>query len=132
MQEIMDFMGENRVGALATVEGGQARVRPFQLMLAENGRFWFCTANNKPVFAQLKAKPDVEFLASQGTTWLRLKGKAVFSSDRVIKERILAENPMVKSIYGSADNPVFEIFALEGSEAELRDFSGRAPKKVRF
>jgi uncharacterized pyridoxamine 5'-phosphate oxidase family protein len=132
MQEIMDFIGENKVGALATVEGGQARVRPFQLMFAEKGRFWFCTANTKPVFAQLKAKPEVEFLASQGSAWLRLRGKAVFSSDRAMKERILEENPMIKSIYGSADNPVFEVFALEGIEAELRDLSGRTPKKVRF
>jgi uncharacterized pyridoxamine 5'-phosphate oxidase family protein len=132
MQEIMDFAGRNRVGALATVEGGKARVRPFQLMFAEGAKFWFCTANTKKVFAQLMAGAEIEFMASEGSAWLRLKGKAVFSQDRAVKERILSENPMIKGIYGSADNPVFETFYLAGEEAELRDLSGREPKIVRF
>jgi uncharacterized pyridoxamine 5'-phosphate oxidase family protein len=132
MQEILDFATKNAVGALATVEGGKARVRPFQLMFAEGGRFWFCTANTKKVYAQLKACPETEYLASHGPAWLRIKGKAVFSSDRGIKERILGENPMIKGIYHSADNPVFEVFCLEAEVAELRDLAGREPKIVRF
>lgn len=132
MQEIIDFIEKNRVGALATSESGRARVRPFQFMFTEGGRFWFCTAGTKPVSSQLKAVPEAEFLATAGTAWLRLRGKVVFSADRAAKERILAENPMVKGIYGSADNPAFEAFYMEGAEAVLRDLSGGSPLQARF
>lgn len=132
MREIVEFALKNRVGALATVEDGKARVRPFQLMFAEDGRFWFCTANTKEVFAQLKSGSETEYLASAGTAWLRIRGRAVFSGDRAVKERILEENPMVKGIYRSADNPAFEVFCLEAAAAELRDLAGGEPRIVTY
>jgi uncharacterized pyridoxamine 5'-phosphate oxidase family protein len=132
MKGINEFAMRIRVGALATVEGGGARVRPFQLMFVDGARYWFCTASDKPVSAQLKAAPEAEFLLCEGPAWLRIKGRAVFVDDRSAKERILAENPMVKGIYGSADNPVFEVFYLQGQEAELRDLVGTPPVSARF
>ncbi len=33
-------------------------------------------------------------------------------------------NPIVKSQYGTADNPIFEVFYLEKAMAVIADFSG--------
>ena len=39
MKEVLKFLKENVNGFLATVEEGKPRVRPFQFMLEEDGRF---------------------------------------------------------------------------------------------
>jgi len=44
-----------------------------------------------------------------------------------IKSKIISENPLVKSIYESPENPIFELFYLEGAKAVIADFSGNPP-----
>jgi len=119
MQEIIEFLNSYRTGCLATVENGKPRVRPWAFMLEEGGKFWFCTANNKDVFKQLKGNPYIEFTSWEGFNILRLSGEVKFSQDMEMKTKILENNPGVKSIYKSPDNPVFEIFYLEHGKAAL-------------
>jgi uncharacterized pyridoxamine 5'-phosphate oxidase family protein len=59
---------------------------------------------------------------------MRLAGKVRFVSDLGIKARIQEASPLVKSIYKTPDNPVFEAFSLEGAVATIADFSGNPPK----
>jgi len=133
MQDVVKFLEENSVGFLATVDNGKPRVRPFQFMLEEGGKLYFCTSNAKDVFSQLKANPYVEFSCSTNTfAWIRVQGKAVFSNDPAIKAKILEKSELVKSIYQKPDNPIFEIFYLAEGNAVIADFSGQPPKKVNF
>ena len=37
-------------------------------------------------------------------------------------------NPIVKSQYQTADNPIFEVFYLADAEAVIADFSGNPPR----
>ena len=133
MKEVVDFLQQNNAGFLATVAGGKPKVRPFQFMLEEGGRLFFCTANTKDVFKQLQANSFVEFSsASPNFAWIRLSGEVKFSGDKAVKEKILAANGLVKSIYQSADNPVFEIFYLDHGTATFADFSGEPPRTITF
>jgi len=133
MKEAVKFLQENITGYLATVEGGKPKVRPFQFMLEDSGKLYFCTANTKDVYHQLKANPFVEFSSSSPNfTWIRLNGEAKFSSDLAIKEKILDVSPLVKSIYQTADNPIFEAFYIDHGTAIIADFSGQPPKKIEF
>lgn len=133
MQEVVSFLKENSNGFLATVAEGRPKVRPFGFMLEENGKLFFCTANTKDVFQQIKANPYVEFsCTSPQFAWLRLSGKVKFSDNLEIKEKIIEISPLVKSIYKTADNPIFEIFYLENGTATIADFSGNPPKVVNF
>jgi len=133
MKEVIKFLQENSAGFLATVSGGKPKVRPFQFMLEEGGKLFFCTANTKDVFKQLKANPYVEFSSmTPSFAWIRLSGEVKFTGDKGVKEQILAANPLVKSIYQSADNPVFEIFYLDHGVAILADFSGQAARTITF
>lgn len=133
MKEVIEFLKENGNGFLATVEEGKPRVRPFQFMLEEAGRFYFCTSNAKDVYQQLQAQPFVEFSSmSPKFAWVRLRGEVHFSQDVTIKARILVANPLVKSIYKTPDNPVFEIFYLEHGNAIVADFSGNPQREVAF
>ena len=45
-----------------------------------------------------------------------------------VKEMCL-QNPIVKSQYQTADNPIFEVFYLADAHAVIADFSGNPPQK---
>jgi uncharacterized pyridoxamine 5'-phosphate oxidase family protein len=127
---VTDFLIKSQVQYLATIGmDDKPKVRPFQFMLEEGGRLYFCTSNQKPVFKELQKHPYVEFCASGANfSWLRLNGKVVFSKDLGLKARIQEASPLVKSIYQTSDNPIFEIFYLDDAVATIADFSGNPPR----
>ena len=48
---VTDFLIKSQVQYLATIGlDDKPKVRPFQFMLEEGGRLYFCTSNQKPVF----------------------------------------------------------------------------------
>ena len=123
MNEVLNFLKSNPVQFFATVGlDNKPKVRPFQFMLEKDGKLFFCTSNEKEVYKEIKNNPYVEL-------WMRLHGKVIFENNTDIKSKILENNPLVKSIYQTTDNPTFEIFYLEGAEAVFYDFSGNPPKK---
>ena len=127
---VTDFLIKSQVQYLATIGlDGRPEVRPFQFMLEEGGRLYFCTSNQKPVFKEMQEHPYVEFCASgENLSWLRLNGKVVFSKDLGLKARIQDASPIVKSIYQTPDNPAFEVFYLDGAAATITDLSGQPPR----
>ncbi len=131
---VTGFLIKSQVQYLATIGvDDRPKVRPFQFMLEEGGRLYFCTSNQKPVFKELQKHPYVEFCASGvNFSWLRLNGKVVFSKDLGLKARIQDASPIVKSIYQTPDNPAFEIFHLDGAVATIADFSGNPPQTFRL
>lgn len=133
MQEVEKFLEENRMGSLATIENGRPRVRPWGFMMVEDGKYYFCTANNKNVYSQLKETPVIEFTStSKDMVTVRLSGEVIFTNDLSLKEKVLENSPQVKSIYQSADNPIFEIFYVEHGEVIISDFSGQPSRITKF
>ena len=132
MKEVIDFLSANQMGSLATVEDGKPRVRPWGFMLAQDGKLWFCTSNNKDVFHQLQKNPAIEFTSSTAEfVTIRVRGEVIFSNDMGMK-KIVESHPMVKSVYQTAENPLFEIFFLEHGKAVISDFSGQPPRIFEF
>ena len=71
-----------------------------------DGKLWFCTNNQKDVYKDLQANPNIEIsVSSPEYAWIRLHGKAVFENNMTAKEMCIA-NPIVKSQYGEAANPI--------------------------
>ena len=134
MKEVIQFLSENPIQYMSTVGlDGRPKVRPFQYMLERDGKLWFCTSNRKEVFRELAANPWAELCVSAPDfSWLRLRGRAVFQNDRAVKRAVIDGSPLVKGLYGEADNPVFEVFYLAESEAVLADFSGNPSREYRL
>ena len=130
LNAVHSFLVKSQVQYLATIGlDDRPKVRPFQFMLEEGGRLYFCTSNQKPVFQEMQKHPYVEFCASGDSfSWLRLRGKVVFSNDPALKARIQDASPIVKSIYQTPDNPAFEIFYLDEATATIADLSGNPPQ----
>ncbi|MDF2881092.1 MAG: hypothetical protein K0R54_1649 [Clostridiaceae bacterium] len=129
MNEVVKFLIENPVQYFATIGlDGKPKVRPFQFMLEQHGKLYFCTNNQKDVFAQLEKCPYVEITTSSPKfQWIRLNGKVVFSKDIEIKKAIIESSGLVKKLYEKAENPIFEIFYLDEVKAVIADFSGNPP-----
>ena len=130
MKEVVTFLKENPVQYLATVgRDGKAKCRPFMFCHEQDNRLWFCTNNQKEVYADMKATPYVEECTSNSNyAWLRLSGKAVFENNMEVKEACM-QNPIVKGQYETAENPIFEVFYLEDAHAVIADMSGNPPKE---
>jgi uncharacterized pyridoxamine 5'-phosphate oxidase family protein len=133
MKEVIDFYTKNPVGCLATVENGKPRVRPFQFLFADSGKLYFCTANTKDVYRQLKANPAVEFVStSPEYVFMRVSGEAKFSKDMAQKKRILDTFDMIRGIYKTPENPAFELFFVEHGSVKIADLSGKPARFVKF
>lgn len=131
MNEVVKFLKENPVQYFATVgKDNKAKVRPFQFIIKDGKKLWFCTNSEKDVYAQMQANPYVEICVSTPKfEWIRLNGKAVFKNDMDVKEKVIEASPLVKSIYQTASNPIFEVFYLDEAKATIADFSGNPPKE---
>ena len=124
MDEVLTFLKDNPVFYLATVEGDIPKVRPFGFVMNFEGKLYFGTSNQKPVFRQLKANPNFEVCTTSKTNeWIRLKGKAVFNTTRQTKQAALDAMPMLKNMY-SVDDSIFELFYIADAEATFSDMKG--------
>ena len=135
MQEALDMLTKGKFVFLATCDGDQPHVRPFGFMGDHHdGKLWFCTSTTKDVYAQLAANPKLELAVTTTPDMLtlRLKGKAVFEDNRAVKEAILQKSDLVRSIYKTADNPVFAVFYLANGEGTITDMAGNPPRQFTF
>ncbi|MDR3115982.1 MAG: pyridoxamine 5'-phosphate oxidase family protein [Treponema sp.] len=125
MIDFESILKANPNGVLATQDGDKVRTRVFQYLFADGNKVYFCTNSEKPVYAQLKANPNVSFCTypQNFTPVVSVNGKAVFVEDLALKTRTLEENPPIKGIYQKPDNPIFKIFYIAVEEVETFSFA---------
>lgn len=132
MDTAYDFIKVNPVFHIATVDGDKARVRPFGFMMKRNNTLYFCTNKTKDVYKQLKQNPDIEIsvMGSDGSTWLRVRGRIAFDETREAKVQAFEESPNLLRIYPKgADDEVFVTFYFTEAVATVFSFTA-APKNV--
>lgn len=134
MKEVVSFLNENPVQYFATVGlDGKAKVRPFQFMIEKDSKLYFCTNSKKEVCQEVKTNPYVEVsVSTPAFEWIRLSGKVVFSDDLETKADVIKASALVKSIYQTPENPIFEIFYLDEAKAVIADFSGNASRNYQM
>ena len=125
MIDYATILKANPVGVLATQDGQEIRTRVFQYLFADGKKVYFCTSSLKSVYKQLKTNPNVSFCAypDDFNPVLSVNGKAVFVDDIALKTRALDENPPIKGIYNTPDNPVFQLFYIDVREVETFSFA---------
>ena len=68
MKKVIEFLNANPVQYLATVgRDGKAKCRPFMFAGEMDGKLWFCTNNQKDVYKDMQANPEIEFLRKTDT-----------------------------------------------------------------
>jgi len=120
-----EVLKTNPIGVLATQEGDKVKTRVFQFLFADGKKVYFCTSSEKPVYAQLQVNPNVSFctFSRDFAPVLSVNGKVVFTEDLSLKGRALDENPLIKGIYNTPDNPVFKLFYIDTEEIDTFSFA---------
>ena len=127
MEEVYEFLKQCGTYYLATVDGDQARVRPFGTIDLFDGRLTIQTGKVKSVSRQMMANPKVEICAFQNGTWFRLTAKAVEDPRVEAQEHMLDAYPDLRSRYAPGDGNT-QVFALTECTATFSSFT--APDRV--
>jgi uncharacterized pyridoxamine 5'-phosphate oxidase family protein len=132
IQSIHDFLKKCGTYYLATVEGGQPRVRPFGTIDLFEGKLYIQTGKSKDVSKQLAANPKAEICAFDPAlgTWLRVAASLVDDPSREAKVHMLDAYPDLKSMY-SVDDGNTQVLYLKDCVATFSSFTA-PPQVVRF
>lgn len=130
MKSVYEFLKKCKVYYLATVDGDQARVRPFGTIDLFEDKLYIQTGKAKDVSKQMQASPKVELCAFDGERWLRVAATAV-RDDRVEPKKHMLDNyPDLKAMYDPEDDNT-EVLYLKDATATFSSFTA-APEVVKF
>ena len=131
MQEVLDFLKKAGTYYLATVDGDQARVRPFGTAHIYDNKLYIQTGKKKPVSQQMKKNPKIEICAMNGGEWIRIQALAV-TDDRVeAKASMLDAYPNLKKMYSATDDNTHVLY-LKNAVATISSFGAKEPKVIKF
>ncbi len=101
-------------------------MRPQGFSMIYNGSLCFCTADEKATSKELKANPNVEISAANGTKFIRIRGKAEFQGQDAA-EKALEMMPQLAQMVRPGK---FEIFAVKGGTAVIADLTTGESKTI--
>lgn len=122
MEEVYQFLKACGTYYLATMDGGQPRVRPFGTVDLYGGRLTIQTGRKKDVAQQMLRNPQVEICAFDGARWLRLAARAVEVPEIASQEHMLDAYPSLRAMYAPGDGNTM-IFALTEGAATFSSFT---------
>lgn len=130
MKTVYDFLKKCKVYYLATVDGDQARVRPFGTIDMFEDKLYIQTGKVKDVSKQMQADPKVELCAFDGEKWLRVAATVV-RDDRIEPKKHMLENyPDLRAMYDPEDDNT-EVLYMKDATATFSSFT-EAPVTVKF
>ncbi len=130
MEKILKFLKEAETYYLATIDGDQARVRPFGTVHEFEGKLYIQTGKVKDVSKQIHKNPKVEICAFKDGDWLRVAGTLV-EDDRIeARQSMLDAYPSLQGMY-KADDGNTEVFYFKDATATFSSFT-KAPEVVKF
>jgi uncharacterized pyridoxamine 5'-phosphate oxidase family protein len=120
---VLDFVRENPVCTIATMDGEQPRARAFLTVLFDDGKLYFTTASTKKVYGQIRVNPKVElcYCTPDFRRMLRVTGSIEVVDDRARKQKLLDERDYLKTIKEGkgADDPRFILLRLSHGTARF-------------
>ena len=128
-EKCLQILREVKDVAFATVdENGAPKARIIDIMIAEGGKIYFCTARGKEFFRELMADGRVAVTGMNKVyQMIRLHGKAKrLEEQKIWIDRIFEENPSMKDVYPGDARYILEAFCIDNGEVEFFDL-GQTP-----
>ena len=130
IEKVTQFLKEAETYYLATVEGDQPRVRPFETAHLYEGKLYIQTGKVKDVSKQLLANPKAEICAFKDGEWIRVAGELV-EDDRVeARQSMLDAYPSLQKLY-AADDGNTQVFYFKNATATISAFT-HEPEVIKF
>jgi hypothetical protein len=125
MEQVLDFLRNNKEVAFATSEGNRPKIRLFQIMDQESTTLYFATSPQKAVYKQLQENPYVEILAMDGQVSVRCTGKVSFDIEDEKKQWIYKNNPVLPRLHSTYNSIAY--FSLSLEEIDYYDLQPTPP-----
>ena len=122
MNSVYEFLKKCKTYYLATVDGDEARVRPFGTIDLYKGKLYIQTGKSKSVSKQMHHNPTVELCAFDGEKWLRITAEAIEDDDIEAQKHMLDAYPELQAMYKPGDGNT-EVFRLEKALAYMYSFT---------
>ncbi|EJO5349174.1 pyridoxamine 5'-phosphate oxidase family protein [Clostridium botulinum] len=133
MNKLIDYLNANTMGQLATIKDGKPVMRPFQFQFVREGKFYFVTANTKDVYKQLEALGVAGFaIIGKDMKWVRINGEIQFVDNLELKEEVLDKEPLIRNIFKTADNPIYQMFYIHKGMASFHEFEGELIEEMKI
>ena len=123
-QRMSEYLAECGVFYFGTAVDNAPVLRPLGFQMLHDGELYFGVGTHKDVYAQLTANPNVAVCATKpdGTSWIRISGKAVCDDDPALIEATFARMPEMKPMY-EANGWTMGVFHLtEGKVTYYENF----------
>ncbi|MCR5225775.1 MAG: pyridoxamine 5'-phosphate oxidase family protein [Eubacterium sp.] len=130
MEKVAEFLNSAGTYYLATVDGDQARVRPFGTAHIFEGKLYMQTGKVKNVSKQLHANPKAEACVFKDGVWLRITGELIADDRREALTSMLDAYPQLRNMY-SEDDGNTEVFYFQNATAVFSSFTA-APETITF
>ena len=104
-----------------TINGDFPAGRPFGAIMEHENDLYITTADNKPVYEQITAHPQIQLLAQKPGTrsWLRVCGIAEECHDIAVKQKMLDECPNLAKFHSAPDEEHFNVFWVQVLSSEI-------------
>lgn len=113
MNKIVEELRKTGVFYVGTIDGDQARVRPFSSVTEFEGNLYICTNNTKEVYKQIMANSKIEICGMEKDgTWIRINGTAVRDDRDIARKAMLEDSTGPSNLYTVGDG-IFEVFKVE-------------------
>ena len=123
--EIMQFLKDNPVFYLATVDGYLPRVRPLGFSMWYNGHLCIAIGKHKAAYKQLLDNTNLELCAANDRgEWLRVQGTANFDNTPEAQEAAFKVMPQLEDLYNDETGHKLGIVYLDHLSAKLFSMSG--------
>lgn len=132
-EEIFQFMNENPVFYLASMDGDQPRVRGMLLFRANEDGIIFHTSAQKDVYTQIRNNPKAELCFFGNGMQIRVTGELEYVQDNELKEEIY-NHPSRKFLQVWRENgisdDILRIFNLRKATAVIWTMETNFAEKV--
>ncbi len=117
--EILDFIRANPYCALATVEGGEPRVRMVMILRADERGILFNTGVSKDLHKQIEANTAVElcFFDPKSGVQVRVRGRFAPQKDAETHALVLEKLPFLKPMVEAQGTGMLAPYVLKGGRA---------------
>ncbi len=130
IKEVYDFIKKCGTYYIASIDGDQARVRPFGTIKLFEDKLYIQTGKSKECSRQFHAAPKIELCCFDGSQWLRVAATAVADDRLEPAEAMLEDYPELKAMYQPGDGNC-EVFYLKDAAATFSSFTA-PPQTINF
>lgn len=110
MSEVCEFLKKCGTFYLATVDGDKPQVRPFGAVCEFEGNLYFVTNNQKDVYKQMKANPNVSICGMYKDEWIRVSGEVEEDTRREARVAMMDDNEAVLGSMYTVDDNLMTVF----------------------